>query len=93
MSINEKKIRQIIREEVNALREIAQPGRDHPVKMFNELKDLIDEALMNKSFGFKRSVTEDYIERLNKNINFMNTGMYRSPDDDRFVVGSSGPRD
>ena len=93
MNINESKIRQIIREEARVLHEAAQPGRDHPMKMFKELRDLIDEALMNKSFGFKKSVTEDYIERLNKSINFMNTGVYRRPDDDQFVVGSAGPKD
>lgn len=94
MRITESKIRQIIREEADALREMAQPGRDNPVKMFEELRDLIDEALMNKSFGFKQSVTDKYIEKLNKKINFMNYGMSHAPDD-RIdgPVGLSGPRD
>ena len=98
MRITESKVRQIVREEVGSLQEMIAPGYLHPQEMFQDIKDLVDEALMNKSFGMKGRVTDNYISDLNKLIHRMNYGGQLNVrdgeqwDEDKHGFGFSGPR-
>jgi len=98
MRIAESRIRRIIREEVSSLREMRAPGYLSPQRTFQDIKDLVDEALMNKSFGMPGRVTDSYVSDLNKLIDHMNNGGQSNVgdgeewDEDKHGFGSASPR-
>jgi hypothetical protein len=99
MKINESTIRQIIREETsNVLQEARAPGYLNPQSTFREFKKLIDEALMNKSFGMPGRTTDGYVKDFNKLLHYWEHGGQDIGDDEEYDekkhgYGMSGPSD
>lgn len=82
------------------IQEARAPGYLNPQQTFREIKKLIDEALMNKSFGIPGRTTDGYIKDLNKLIDYMNHGGQDIGDDEEYdekkhgygMPGPSGDR-
>jgi hypothetical protein len=73
------------------LQEMRAPGYLNPREPFERIRGLVDEALMNKSFGFSRRVTDRYIDELNKMIDDLEHGGQSGSIED-VGFGSVGPR-
>ena len=60
MRITEGQIRQIIREEISSINEMHESVGAR--QAFEKIIKICEEALLNKSFGFREHVNQSYIE-------------------------------
>ena len=60
MRITESKVRQIVNEEINSIREERESMGAR--QAFEKIIKICEEALMNKSFGFREHINQSYIE-------------------------------
>jgi len=51
-----------------------EPGHLSPHETLERIRNLVDEALMNKSFGFSRRITEKVVDDLSRMIDDLRRG-------------------